>query len=165
MQSEVGLDTGGEIVKCLTICQPYPYLILTPQAELPSGVEQKRVENRTWSTKVRGPLLIHVGKSRKWLETFPSINADLTFSAIVGVVDIVDVVQIVCEHGHCQHWPQEVCDRYPWIIDHQHAEGPFCWILSNPRRFKRPIPYTGRLGLFEVPDSVVEDAMRRVKWS
>lgn len=33
-------------MKCLTICQPYPYLILTPQAELPSGVEQKRVENQ-----------------------------------------------------------------------------------------------------------------------
>lgn len=29
---------------------------------------EKRVENREWPTSYRGPLLIHAGKSREWLD-------------------------------------------------------------------------------------------------
>jgi len=39
----------------LTIHQPYAHLIVTPQDELPEGAVQKRVENRSWVTKHRGP--------------------------------------------------------------------------------------------------------------
>lgn len=149
-------------MKALTICQPYPYLILTPQAELPSGVEQKRVENRSWSTKYRGPLLIHAGASRKWLETFPQIDEEkLTFGAILGVVDLVDCVSkcVVDPITAKPDYTLMVGVRYPWLVRHSHATGPFCWILSNPRRFKDPILYKGKLGLFEVPDNVLDGAI------
>lgn len=36
----------------------------------------------------------------------------------------------------------------------------FGWLLSNPRRFERPLPCRGRQGLFDVPDVVVAEAMR-----
>jgi hypothetical protein len=45
-------------MNALSVCQPFASLII-------SG--EKRVENRRWSTSYRGPLLIHAGKSRKWL--------------------------------------------------------------------------------------------------
>ena len=45
-------------MKALTICQPYPHLIM---------LGEKPVENRTWATSYRGPLAIHAGKSRQWL--------------------------------------------------------------------------------------------------
>jgi hypothetical protein len=44
--------------KALTICQPYAELIARGE---------KVIENRTWPTSYRGPLLIHAGKSREWL--------------------------------------------------------------------------------------------------
>lgn len=54
-------------MKALTICQPYPHLICTPQSDLKDGDVRKRVENRTWGTSHRGPLLIHAGRSKAWL--------------------------------------------------------------------------------------------------
>ena len=43
---------------CLTILEPWA-----------SGIVfgTKRVENRTWRTRHRGPLLIHAGRSRRYL--------------------------------------------------------------------------------------------------
>lgn len=46
-------------MKALTICQPYAELIARGD---------KPIENRTWPTHYRGPLLIHAGKSRAWLD-------------------------------------------------------------------------------------------------
>jgi hypothetical protein len=45
-------------VKCLTVCQPWAWAIVHGR---------KHVENRTWATDYRGPLLIHAGGSRRWL--------------------------------------------------------------------------------------------------
>lgn len=45
-------------MKCLTICQPYAALIMLPDDD----DRAKRVENRTWSTNYRGPLLIHAAE-------------------------------------------------------------------------------------------------------
>lgn len=53
-------------MKALTICQPYAALICLPSTDW----RHKRVENRKWFTSYRGPLLIHAGKSRDWLEVY-----------------------------------------------------------------------------------------------
>jgi len=37
---------------------------------------------------------------------------------------------------------------YPWLPDHAHASGPWCWVLANPRRLPRPIPWRGAQGLW-----------------
>ncbi len=50
-------------MKCLSIKQPWAWLIVTKQ--LPPDM-RKDVENRTWATAYRGPLLIHAGKSFDW---------------------------------------------------------------------------------------------------
>ena len=57
-------------MKCITVRQPWADLIA-------SGA--KRVENRTWRTHHRGPLLIHAAKPT---------------GAIIAIVDLIDVVPI-----------------------------------------------------------------------
>jgi len=125
-------------VKALTICQPYAELIAR-------GV--KKVENRKWHTSYRGPLLIHAGKSLSWicddLMTEHELTPDnMSFGAFVAVADLVACLPINdIRPGRCGVF-------YPWLADHDHAEGPWCWVLVNVRRLPRPIGATGAQGLW-----------------
>jgi len=139
-------------VKALTICQPYAELILR-------GV--KRVENRKWPTSYKGPMLLHAGKSLDWLDLDATETKDegydiplsaMTFGAIVGRCEVVACVPILAVRS-LRH-----VELFPWLNDHDHTEGPFCWILENVVRFETPIPYRGSQGLFEVPASIIEGA-------
>jgi hypothetical protein len=121
-------------------------LIVTPQPLLPPGQVQKRIENRTWNCRYRGPLLIHAGKSKSWLKQEGwKESQSLTFGAIVGQCVVRD-----CFEMNREEWKAE----FPWAIGHTHTEGPFCIVLDRVKRFVKPIPYSGKLGLFEVPDDV-----------
>lgn len=101
----------------------------------------KRVENRTWITKYRGPLVIVAGTSKlslgrgtDFIEALGiAVPSDLVFGAILGVVNLVDVVS-------------------PTVLSDPFAEGPHCWLLSNPVKLTRPVPYKGRLGLFALTE-------------
>ena len=134
-------------MKAITICQPYAHLIVT-------GV--KRVENRTWPTRVTGRVAIHAGKSRDWLtlsddgtldEDYELPIADMAFGAIVGVADLVACLPIeeIIRGVHSE--------RFPWLREHEHAEGPFCFVLENVRRID-PVAFNGSQGFFNVPDSL-----------
>lgn len=132
-------------MKALTICQPYAELIMRGE---------KLVENRTWPTRYRGPLLIHAGKSRNWLseDNYGIPISEMDFGFIVGVVKLVDCVDIV---GGSSLSKMHIFHRWPWLDEHIHAEGPWCWILDGVQRFQRPITYRGAQGLFEIPTEVV----------
>lgn len=128
-------------MKALTICQPYAELIARGD---------KRVENRTWPTSYRGLMYIHAGKSREWLadeaeqsDDDPQANygipiADMAFGQVIAVAHLIDCVPI--ETG---------AKKYPWMDNHVHAEGPWCWILENPKRVE-PFAWRGQLGLFDI---------------
>ena len=135
-------------MRALTICQPYAELICR-------GV--KRVENRTWPTSYRGALAIHAGKSHQWLDLdetglrdrrYGIPLSEMVFGAVVAVCDLVDCLSYSAIRDHSR--------KYPWIRDHKHTEGPWCWVLSNVRRLATPVPYKGSLGLFDVPNSLVD---------
>lgn len=149
-------------MKALSICQPYPTLILAKAHELPTGVVPKRVENRTWETLYRGPLLIHAGKSTKYLKGWDASKLPpMRFGFIVGMVDLAECFN-TCEFmGPESGWNPRIAKQFPWLPKHQHTEGPFCLVLANPRRFENPIPYAGCLGLFNVPDEIVSEAIRK----
>jgi hypothetical protein len=117
-------------MKALSIRQPWASLIVAGH---------KDVENRTWSTRYRGPLLIHAPQS------FASITADeierrfgirlhfdqLPRGGIVGAVELVDVV---------------TQSTSPWF------EGPLGFVLRDARALPfRTLP--GRLAFFAVPDA------------
>jgi len=129
-------------MKALTICQPYAELI---------ACGEKLVENRTWPTAYRGPLLIHAGKSRAWMDEDDEDEkrryADVPFGAVVAVADLIDCVRV---------------ERLPTHLrDHPHAHGPWCWVLATVRRVPSPISCRGAQGLW-VPDADILAAVRAV---
>lgn len=126
---------------CLTVRQPWAWAIIHGP---------KRIENRGRRTNHRGPLLIHAGSSRAFLEGttqgdwtnlpgLPAFDA-LDYGAVVGVVTVTGCVPV-----------EEVAGR-PF------ADGPWCWLLSDPRPFPVPIRLPGQPGLFRVPDAIMGPA-------
>lgn len=132
-------------MKALSVRQPWAALIVTGA---------KDVENRSWTTKHRGPLAIVASKAfdrvsheaaKKTIEglevgsayglnyeeaTLRIWTSDAAMrGGLVGVVDLVDIVRD---------------STSPWAID-----GCFHWILANART----VPFVevkGRLQLFDV---------------
>lgn len=132
-------------MKALTICQPYPRLIM---------IREKPVENRTWSTSYRGPLAIHAGKSRLYLVDDDEAAAEaagdpLVFGAVVALANLADCVHVSQIHSG------QLDQRFPQLRDRAHCYGPFCWVLTDVRRLATPLPWRGSQGLFEIPDDVL----------
>ncbi len=127
-------------MKALSIHQPWAWAILH------AG---KTMENRTWRTNYRGPLLIHASKTRSSYDREPRLDwgkvygvalpkwEELVTGAIVGVVELVDCL------------PVASVPTSPWV------EGPVCWLVANPIAFTEPVPWRGMQGLFDVPDETM----------
>lgn len=113
-------------MRALTICQPYAELIARGD---------KPIENRTWATAYRGPLAIHAGKSREWLDDDDErLYPGMVFGAVIAIAELADCVRVESLPRHLQH--------------HEHANGPWCFILSNVRRIE-PVPFRGAQGFWE----------------
>ena len=126
-------------MKALTICQPFAYLISLPD----NHIDAKRVENRNWPTSYRGPLAIHAGKSKGWLGCWDPIPpGELVFGAVIVIADLVGCLPIEDVDGA---W---VAARWPWLAEHEHAEGPWCWVLENIRRID-PVYCSGKQKLWD----------------
>ena len=117
-------------MKALSVRQPWAWLIVNGY---------KNIENRTWRTHYRGPLLIHAGARPVDQETLRyakrlakrhgiELPGEYQLGGIVGEVEVVDCVE---------------CSRSPWF------QGPIGWVLANTRR-RRFRPLKGSLGLFNV---------------
>jgi hypothetical protein len=122
-------------MKALSIQQPWAWAIL-------AGI--KTVENRTWRTNHRGPLLIHASKT-PWPGQADLLGhvapGELPVGVLLGTVEVLDCVPV----GG---------DLFGRITD-PFAVGPWCWILSNPTAFERPVPFQGKPGLFDIADKLI----------
>jgi hypothetical protein len=97
----------------------------------------KRIENRSWSTKYRGPLVIHsslrllpadVERLENILGRRVNQNS-FSRGAIVATATLADVLSL----DHCSsRW----------------AFGPYCWVLRDIRPLANPIYVTGALQLW-----------------
>jgi hypothetical protein len=133
-----------DTVRALTICQPWAWAIM-------AGVV--RFANRGEFDEHLGPLVIRSAKLAPLLEQGCRILRDrrvdlprsFTFSAILGVVDVVD----------CIRPGQAMTDRKPDPF----ARGPWCLALERPRPLTAPIPYFGPRGLFRVPRELVAELL------
>ena len=116
-------------MKAISLRPPWPYAIFHLG---------KNVENRTWRTAYRGPLLIHASKN--WHQDGFDFLVSMTgkaipgkeyhiYGALVGKVDLVD-----CVDRSGSRW----------------FYGPWGWVLKGAKEFKCPVPYPGQLGLFDV---------------
>ncbi len=124
-------DTGPKPMKCLTIDPVWAWAIIHGP---------KRIENRSWATRHRGPLAIHAGKNttreaaaREFCASIGlEVPEDIPRGAVVGVVNVVDVV------------------RREEAPDDPFATGPVCWILEDPRPLETPIEIPGQQTLWDV---------------
>lgn len=123
--------------KALSIRQPWAWLIV---------YGCKDIENRDWPTRYRGPLLIHAAKTmtrtdyeaaRLFVDSFDPALAilipdpdELHRGAIVGVATLTG-----CVEDHDSDW---FCGDYGFV-------------LERPEAFLPPAPFSGALGLFDVP--------------
>lgn len=117
---------------CLSVRQPWAWLILN------AG---KDIENRTWVTTYRGPILIHAAqgmtnKEYRECRAFAHVRRvalpdawDLSRGGIVGYAELVNCVD---------------SSRSRWFT------GPYGWVLRKvqPTVF---VPMRGQLGLFRRP--------------
>ena len=122
-------------MKALTIRQPWAHLVIHG----PKGIEK-----RTWATRHRGPLAIHASASRALLNCPQTRRrlarlgydmpreADMAFGALIGVVNLVDVVTPDAQ------------------ADDPLAVGPHCWVFTQRRALERPLPCQGNRMLWEV---------------
>lgn len=117
-------------MKALSIRQPWAWLIIQGY---------KDVENRSWSTPIRGPFLVHAGQTFDedgyiWVKAHTDITLpareEFARGGIVGRAEIVDCVSR---------------SRSVWF------SGPFGFVLKNaaPLEFT---PLKGKLGFFEVKE-------------
>lgn len=127
-------------MKCLSVRQPWADLIV---------YGERLIEIRCWKNYYRGPLLIHASKiidkpacGRFGLESG-------TIGAILGIVNLIDIQKVSeSEYNRLRNVHLEVGFRI-------YGEKTFAWYLVDPARFRKPIPFIGRLGLFNVPDDIV----------
>ena len=153
----------------LTICNPYPFLILQrADATIPEWMRQtfgppgKRCENRRWYCGYQGWLLIHAGKSSSHLGGIPrkEFAALMPFMAIVGRAFMYDCVRIRRDDfgkklvPHSSHAiPKKF---YPELVNDPHAEGEYCFLLKDIERIDQPVPMQGKLGFWRVPAAALE---------
>jgi hypothetical protein len=120
-------------MKIITVRQPWAYLIVQGS---------KNIENRTWATSYRGPVLIHasLNVNRAACRKHGLDPATLPRGGVVGIAEIAD-----CVTKHRSKW----------------FGGPIGFVL----RKRRPLPFIkwkGTLGLREVPTRLLKRISRSV---
>lgn len=138
-------------MKALTLHQPWATLAV---------LGHKKYETRSWSTKYRGPLMIHASKATVFIaESFmkalllaAGLNAaefhlevHFPLGRIVGQVDI----------RNCQRTE----DIEPWLPNEQlvlgdFSSGRYAWEMEKPIEFKKTIALCGHQGLWTVPAKI-----------
>ena len=121
--------TKNEDVRVLSIRQPWAWAISTGR---------KKVENRKWFTKYRGNVFIHASlrqdfdavEDLKRLIRLP-VPDEFPVGAIVAVATLVDVVDA------------KRAKRFGnWFT------GPYGLVFADVRPLKKPVPVSGKLGLW-----------------
>lgn len=143
-------------MKALSIQQPWASLIV---------YGFKHVENRRWLTHYRGPVLIHAGKAidkeaMPWLWEHADVLGLtrgwhlLPFRAggIIGRVELYDVTAYP-ELPNGMTWDRLLNNPAVWF------NGRYGFWLRGAQEL-RFTPARGYLGLFDVPDAEVPDAIQ-----
>lgn len=129
-------------MKAISLRQPWADLVVQGS---------KTIELRTWKVDYRGKLAIHASQSINTSMCHKlGINPDvLTTGAILGTVELTDIKELEK-------------DEFDQLADKHLAMGVFLykkpiygWYVESPHAFERPIPFHGRMGLFNVPDNLV----------
>jgi activating signal cointegrator 1 len=152
----------GVVMHALTIHQPWATLF---------ALSVKKMETRSWDTKVRGRVAIHAGLAMpcrigERIMVGPyEVERDqsglllrrdtlshpyrLPLGAVVAIGDLFQT-RSTTSGGHCPDDMQ--------LALGDHSPGRFAWSITSISRLPRPIPATGRQGFWnwEMPDELNE---------
>ncbi|MHB1500787.1 MAG: ASCH domain-containing protein [Candidatus Dormibacteria bacterium] len=114
-------------MKAPSVRQPWAGLIV-------DGVED--VENRSRPTSFRKRICVHAGLEPDLGPGVLRLSRHQTdYGAVIGTVEIID-----CARG----------SKSPLAL-----RGMWHWVLADARPLRRPVPFPGKLGFFEVPDELL----------
>lgn len=151
-----GPDAPVDRCKCLSVRQPWAWLLSHPAEVAACGIEPKTIENRDWTTQYRGPLLLHAGVTldtncfdrhsghllpdywtwkfgtagARLAQAMPQRRGDYATRSIVGIAELVDVVEQSAS---------------PWFA------GAYGFVLQHARAITPPMGYPGSRMLFDIP--------------
>lgn len=138
-------------MKALSLWQPWASAI---------ALGYKSVETRKWSTRYRGPIAIHAAQrwtnaERDWalyfgLQTNDQRLVKPPLGAIVAVAEITGCYPAEWFNGRINEIERMLGD---------YGDERYGFTLENVVALSRPIPYSGKQGMFEVPDDIIEAAL------
>jgi predicted transcriptional regulator len=131
-------------MKCLSLKQPFADLL---------ALGEKTVELRKWNTKFRGKFLIHASKNidKDACERLDIDINKLAKGAIIGSAFLYDVK----EYKNQEEFNKDKQKHFSIIS--KYIEGyKYGFLIKDARMFKKSIPYSGKLGFFEVDDSILK---------
>lgn len=137
-------------MRAITLWQPWASAI---------ALGLKTYETRGWSTKVRGPILIHAAKrwtpaEREFCSNMASFfnRPDLENPSLGAIVAMADITSV--------HSTEDIRDNLSEteLAFGNYEDNRFAWGLENIRAFEEPIPYKGGQGFFKVPSDIVLNA-------
>lgn len=146
-------------MKAITLYQPWATLM---------AMGAKKIETRGWSTSYRGPLAIHAGRDKRFIdmrskhyvcgeEPFASILKKelerislqgwnmywMPRGAIVAVVNLKDCVRVEIP------WHYGATLSSQELAFGDYTPGRFIWITEGMRQLNRPVPASGRRRLWD----------------
>lgn len=128
-------------MKVLTIKEPWATLIIDGY---------KKYEFRSWKTNYRGKILIHAGMTleRNNAEKFKDYHLDYSKGAIIGEAEITDCILVTKEFN------DELRNINPLVYGNSGHVEKYAWKLENIKKYDKPIPVKGKLGLwnYEISD-------------
>lgn len=114
----------------------------------------KDIENRDWSTNIRGRIAIHASKglTKDDYEFYRFFVEELSFDGDVEVFTIPEMHEFVrgAILGTVELVDCVTKSASPWF------QGRFGFVLRNPKPLKIPIPINGALGFWQVPKAIEE---------
>lgn len=140
-------------MKALSLWEPWGTLV---------KIGAKEYETRHWSTKYRGPVLIHTAKHDRDLKAaltqrpYRSVLFEAGYTKLehfhlgcaLGIVDLVDIQPTEEVRGMISQQEKSFGN---------YADRRFAWRLENIRAFDKPIPMKGMQGLFDVEQAILPE--------
>lgn len=140
-------------MKALTIRQPWADAIVHGE---------KRTENRTRLTHMRGPVLIHAGATtyaavgRLAIEEITGTDPDTAWPGKRGaVIAVATITGCHIADGCCRPWGQTETRRSePWI---------YHWTLTDVVALPEPVPAKGQLGFWTPTPDVLAAVQQQIE--
>lgn len=120
-------------MKVLTIREPWASLIINGY---------KKYEFRSWKTSYRGKILISTSKKMENIEKFNKYNVKYNPGYIIGEAYITDCIKVDKE------FQNELIKIDSVIYGRNDHSSDYAFKLDNIKKYKKPIPCKGKLGLW-----------------